>query len=125
MPKTSKRMEARAASHYPEVYRRSQNDPEGFWADAAHEIDWYEPPRRVFDPAAGVYGRWFVGAICNTCHNAVDRHVVAGRGDQPALIYDSPLAGVKRTLTYADLLAEVRTLGAILQDFGIEPGDRV
>src|SRR5207245_3531905 len=104
---------------------RAQRDPAGFWGEAARAIDWYEPPKRVFDPQAGVYGRWFVGATCNTCHNAVDRHVAAGRGDQPALIYDSPLAGVKRVFTYADLLAEVRALGAVLADFGVAKGDRV
>ena len=62
-------------SRYHEVYARWLRDPEGFWADAAQEIDWYEPARKVFDPAAGVYGRWFVGGVCNTCYNAVDRHV--------------------------------------------------
>jgi propionyl-CoA synthetase len=81
-------------SRYHEVYARWQRDPEGFWAEAAREIDWYEPPRQIFDPNAGVYGRWFVGGVCNTCWNAVDRHVAAGRAAQPAIIYDSPLAGV-------------------------------
>jgi propionyl-CoA synthetase len=118
-------MEARVTSRYHDVYARAQRDPEGFWGEVARDIDWYTPATRVFDPAAGVYGRWFIGATCNTCHNAVDRHVAAGRGNQPALIYDSPLAGVKRTFTYAELLTEVQTLAAILQDFGIGKGDRV
>src|ERR1700719_149930 len=118
-------MEARTDSRYPDAYRRALEDPEGFWCEAARDIDWYTPAKRVFDPDAGVYGRWFVGATCNTCHNAVDRHVAAGRGSQAALIYDSPLAGVKRTLTYADLLTEVSTLAAVLQDFGVGAGDRV
>src|SRR5712692_3630302 len=118
-------MEARRESSYRQVYARAQRDPEGFWGDAARDIDWYEPAQRVFDPQAGVYGRWFVGATCNTCYNAVDRHVARGRGRQAAIIYDSPLAGVKRTLTYADLLAEVKALGAILKDFGVGKGDRV
>ena len=69
-------MEASASSsRYHEGYGRWQRDPEGFWAEAAKAIDWYEPATRVFDPSVGVYGRWFVGATCNTCHNAVDRHV--------------------------------------------------
>jgi propionyl-CoA synthetase len=118
-------MEARVTSRYHDIYQRAQRDPQGFWADAARAIDWYEPARRVFDPDAGVYGRWFVGATCNTCHNAVDRHVAAGRGSQAALIYDSPLAGTKRTFTYADLLTEVSTLAAVLKDFGVGVGDRV
>src|SRR5690348_2434920 len=112
-------------SRYWETYRSWQRDPEGFWAAAADEIDWYAPARKVFDPSAGVYGRWFVGASCNTCFNAVDRHVRNGRGRQAALIYDSPLAAVKRTFTYAELLAEVRALAAVLRDFGVEQGDRV
>ena len=62
-------MEARAGSRYHEVYGRSLREPEAFWADAARAIDWYEPAKKVFDPDAGVYGRWFVGATCNTCHN--------------------------------------------------------
>src|ERR1700719_4195828 len=118
-------MEARTDSRYPDAYRRALEDPEGFWGEAARDIDWYTPAKRVFDPDAGVYGRWFVGATCNTCHNAVDRHVAAGRGNQPALIYDSPLAGVKRTFSYSELLSEVATLAAVLKDFGIGVGDRV
>ena len=83
-------------SRYHEVYARAQRDPKGFWADAAREIDWFEPAKKVFDPDAGIYGRWFTGASCNTCWNAVDRHV-ATRGDQAALIYDSPVANSKRS----------------------------
>jgi propionyl-CoA synthetase len=118
-------MEARIPSRYPEVYARAQRDSQSFWAEAAQEIDWYEPAKKVFDPAVGVYGRWFVGATCNTCWNAVDRHVNNGRGDQPAIIYDSPLAGMKRKLSYSELLSEVRVQAAILQDFGVRKGDRV
>ena len=103
-------MEART-SRYHEVYARWQRDPEGFWGEAAQEIDWIEPPKKVFDPDAGVYGRWFVGGVCNTCWNAVDRHVMAGRGDQPAIIYDSPLAGVQRTISYDRLWTETQMLG--------------
>src|SRR5215468_9217894 len=118
-------MEDRVISRYHEIYARAERDPEGFWGEAARAIDWYEPAKRVFDPAAGVYGHWFVGATCNTCHNALDRHVAAGRGSQPALIYDSPLAGVKRTFSYSELLTEVATLAAVLKDLGIGVGDRV
>jgi propionyl-CoA synthetase len=117
-------MDARE-SRYHEVYERWRHDPQGFWAQAAQDIDWYEPARQVFDPTAGVYGRWFVGAVCNTCWNAVDRHVIAGRGPQPAIIYDSPLAAEKRVISYDELLAEVRILGAVLRDFGVGKGDRV
>ena len=113
------------ASRYHEVYARAQRDPEGFWGEAAQAIDWIEPAKQVFDPAAGVYGRWFPGGVCNTCWNAVDRHVMSGRGDQAAIIYDSPLAGQKRTLSYHRLQVETQVLAAILRNFGVQKGDRV
>jgi propionyl-CoA synthetase len=112
-------------SRYADVYARWQHDPEAFWAEAAQEIDWIEPPRRVFERDAGVYGRWFTGGVCNTCWNAVDRHVMSGRAEQPAIIYDSPLAGAKRTITYARLQTETQVLAALLQDLGVGKGDRV
>jgi propionyl-CoA synthetase len=111
-------------SRYHDIYARWQRDPFGFWGEAAGDIDWFEKPKKVFDPAAGVYGRWFVGGVCNTCFNAVDRHVNAGRGEQAAIIYDSPLAGAKRTLTYHRLLTETQVLGGILRDLGVGNGDR-
>ena len=113
------------ASRYHEVYARWQRDPQGFWGEAAQAIDWIEPPKQVFDPDAGVYGRWFPGGVCNTCWNAVDRHVMQGRGEQPAIIYDSPLSGQKRTLTYYRLQVETQVLAAILRNFGVGKGDRV
>src|SRR5258708_11110209 len=112
-------------SRYHEVYARDQRDPVGFWGEAAAAIAWYDPATKVFDPAMGVYGRWFVGAACNTCFNAVDRHVARGRGAQSAIIYDSPVTGVKRAISYAELLAEVGTLAAILRDFRVVNGDRL
>ena len=100
-------------------------DPEGFWGEAAHEIDWIEPAKKIFDPAMGLYGRWFAGAVVNTCYNALDRHVAGGRAEQLALIHDSPLSGSVTRFTYAQLLHEVKTLAAIMQDFGVAKGDRV
>jgi propionyl-CoA synthetase len=117
-------MDARS-SRYHEVYAHWQRDPQGFWAQAAAELDWYEKPKAAFDPKAGIYGRWFPGGVCNTCFNAVDRHVQAGRGDQAAIVYDSPLAGAKSTLTYHRLLTETQVLAAMLRDLGVEKGDRV
>ena len=113
------------ASKYAEVYGQWQKDPEGFWGNAAKEIDWIKPPTKVFDKDAGVYGRWFPDATCNTCYNAIDRHVKNGRADQTALIYDSPVTDSKRKYTYAELLDEVATLAAVLQDQGVVKGDRV
>ena len=117
-------MDART-SRYHEVYARWQRDPQGFWGEAAQAIDWIEPAKQVFDPDAGVYGRWFAGGVCNTCWNAVDRHVMQGRGEQAAIIYDSPLSGQKRTLTYYRLQVETQVLAAILRNFGVGKCDRV
>ncbi|WP_018260809.1 propionyl-CoA synthetase [Methylobacterium sp. WSM2598] len=112
-------------SRYAEVYGAWKADPAGFWAEAAGAIDWHRPADRVFDPQAGIYGRWFVGAEVNACHNAVDRHVAAGRGEQAAILYDSPVTGTKRRITYAELQDEVALLAAVLQDLGVGRGDRV
>src|SRR5215467_1530100 len=117
-------MDARM-SRYHEVYARWQHDPQGFWGKAAQDVDWMEPPRKVFDPGAGVYGRWFVGGVCNTCWNAVDRHVLGGRADQTALIYDSPVTNTKQTITYALLQERTQLLAGILKDLGVSKGDRV
>jgi propionyl-CoA synthetase len=112
-------------SRYPETYACWRDDPVRFWAEAARDIDWIRPADKVFDPDAGAYGGWFTGALCNTCHNAVDRHVAAGRGAQPAIIYDSPVTGTQRSLSYAELKAETAVLGAVLRDLGVGKGDRV
>ena len=112
-------------STYHEVHARSLRDPEGFWGEAAREIDWIKPAEKIFDATLGLYGRWFTGAVVNTCYNALDRHVERGRADQLALIHDLPLTGRVTKFTYAELLAEVKTLAAIMVDFGIAKGDRV
>ena len=112
------------ASAYHDTYAAWQKDPQGFWAAAAREIDWIVPPTRIFDADAGVYGLWFPDAVCNTCYNAVDRHAKT-HGSQRAVIYDSPITGAKRTYTFAELLDEVSTLAAVLQDLGVGKGDRV
>jgi propionyl-CoA synthetase len=118
-------MDVRAKSRYHEIYARWRRDPEGFWGEAAQAIDWIEKPKKVFDASAGVYGRWFAGGVCNTCWNAIDRHVAAGRGKQAALIYDSPVSGQKKRISYEELLHEVRALASVLKDFGVEKGDRI
>src|ERR1700748_2456469 len=91
---------------YHQVHARSLRDPEGFWGEAAQAIDWIEPARKVFDPGIGLYGRWFTGAVVNTCYNALDRHVAGGRADQVALIHDSPLTNTVTKFTYSELLTE-------------------
>jgi propionyl-CoA synthetase len=111
-------------SRYHEVYDRWKTDPEDFWAAAAAEIDWFEGWREVYARIDGL-DRWFVGARCNTCWNALDRHVANGRGGQAALIYDSPVTGIKETFTYQELKDEVATFAAALEDLGVGKGDRV
>ncbi len=112
-------------SGYRQTYDQWRADPQAFWAEAAREISWTRPPETIFDPDAGVYGHWFPDARCNACFNALDRHVEAGRGDQAALFYDSPVTGTKRTITYGELTDETATLGAVLADLGVVAGDRV
>ncbi|MCZ8316420.1 propionyl-CoA synthetase [Phreatobacter sp.] len=112
------------SSRYGDVYAAWKADPEGFWAEQAKAIDWVTPPTITFDPAAGVYGRWFTDGVCNTCHNAVDRHA-ATRPDQAAIIYDSPVTGTVQRITFAELKEEVATFAAVLQDLGVAKGDRV
>ena len=114
-----------AKTRYAEIHERSLRDPQGFWGEAAREIDWFEPAKKVFDPSMGIYGRWFAGGVVNTCFNAVDRHVKNGRANQPAIIYDSPLTDKVTSLTYAELQREVEALGAVMQDLGVTKGDRV
>src|SRR3954470_604516 len=111
-------------SRYAEVYESWRRDPTGFWAEVAQDIDWLKPWDKVFDQTLGVYGRWFPGAECNTCWNCVDRHA-AKRPEATAIIYDSPVTGTQRRISYGELLADVQALAAVLQDLGVEKGDRV
>jgi propionyl-CoA synthetase len=110
---------------YAETYRRSLQDPEGFWAEAARAVDWYRPADRVLDDDRSPFSRWFVGGTLNTCHNALDRHVAAGAGERTALIYDSPVTGVVRHLSYAELRDQVAHLAGALAGLGVGKGDRV
>ena len=112
-------------SRYGEVYRAWQRDPEAWWAEAASGISWRKGWDRVFDPAIGPYGAWFPGATLNTSENCLDRHVAAGRGAQPALIWDSPLAGRIERFTYAELTARVARVAGALAALGVHRGDRV
>ena len=110
---------------YAAAYRESLENPDAFWGRAARAIDWITPPPRVLDDGQPPFYRWFTGGTLNTCFNALDRHVAAGRGAQAALHYDSPVTGARRTLTYAALLDEVARFGGVLRSLGVERGDRV
>jgi propionyl-CoA synthetase len=110
---------------YDDAYQRSLADPRRFWAIAAQDIEWVRRPRAVIDDSTPPKIRWFPGAVLNTCFNAVDLHVLAGRGDQAALIYDSPVTGTIRSFSYRELQAEVARAAGGLAALGVERGDRV
>jgi propionyl-CoA synthetase len=107
------------------MHRRSIESPEEFWAEAAADIDWITPYERVLDDSKKPFYRWFSGGSLNTCWNAVDRHVENVRGEQLALIYDSPVTGSKRTYTYRELRDEVAAFAGALANQGVRRGDRV
>ena len=110
---------------YQQAWERSIRDPEGFWGDAAESVHWFRRFDRVLDRDAGVYGRWFPGGVTNSCYNALDRHVENGRAEQTALIYDSPLTGTIRSLTYRELRDLVARFAGALRNLGVARGDRV
>ena len=112
-------------SRYDDVYGAWQKDPESYWAAAAEEVHWFKRWDKVLDDSRAPIYQWYVGAETNTCYNAVDRHVAAGRGAQAALIYDSPVTDTVRTLSYEALLAEVAQTAGMLRALGVGKGDRV
>ncbi len=112
-------------ARFDKVYRRSLAAPEEFWAEAAEEIAWDKRWDKVLDDSTPPFTRWFAGARCNTCYNAVDRHVDGGRADQVAIIHDSPITGTKRTLTYSQLQDQVALCAGVLAGLGVGVGDRV
>ncbi len=110
---------------YRSIYERSLEDPGKFWADAAAALHWDRPWDRVLDDTHAPFYRWFKGGRLNTCYNAVDRHVAAGRGSQPAIIHDSPVTGSQRTITYAELQGLVARFAGMMVRHGVSHGDRV
>ena len=110
---------------YKKVYNSWKNDPEAFWMTAADAIDWVtKPSKALFADSAPLY-EWFSDSEVNTCYNAVDRHVLNGRGDQKAIIYDSPMTDTKYSITFSELLEKVSVLAGALKNKGISKGDRV
>jgi propionyl-CoA synthetase len=110
---------------YEEVYARAVREPETFWAEAARAIHWDTPWDKVLDESGAPFYRWFTGGRLNTCYNALDRHVDEGRGDQAAVIYDSPVTDTKRTITYRDMRDQVALFAGALTRLGVTKGDRV
>ncbi|HWM59807.1 MAG TPA: propionyl-CoA synthetase [Pseudonocardia sp.] len=110
---------------YDDIHSASVADPEGFWLEAATAIDWTVAPKRAIDASRPPFYRWFPDGELNVCFNALDRHVAAGRGEQPALIYDSPVTGTKRRYSYTQLRDEVARFAGVLAELGVGHGDRV
>ncbi len=110
---------------YDEMFRRSIEDPEGFWGEAAHAITWHKKWDAVLDSSNPPFYRWFVGGELNTCYNALDRHVENGRGDQIALTYDSPVTKTIRKFTYREVLDGVSRFAGVLRNLGVAKGDTV
>lgn len=112
-------------AQFNSLFQHSIDKPEEFWAEAAEGIDWIKKWDNVLDSSRPPFYRWFSGATMNTCYNAVDRHVKAGRGEQTAIIYDSPVTDTIRKITYKELQDEVALFAGGLKSQGVEKGDTV
>ncbi|KPP96289.1 AMP-binding protein [Erythrobacter sp. HL-111] len=110
---------------YSDIHARSLAEPEAFWAEQAERLDWHRRWDKVLDRRGDPIPRWFVGGEINACHNCVDRHVSAGHGHEAALLYESPVTGVSRTVTFAELKEATARLGGAMRAMGVEKGDRV
>jgi len=110
---------------FDQVHGLSISDPDQFWGNAAEEIHWYTKPSKVLDTSESPHGKWFVDGELNTCFNAVDRHVEAGRGDDIALIYDSPVTSTVRKFSFSELQDLTAKFAGVLKTKGVEKGDRV
>ncbi len=110
---------------YEKVYKSWRLDPEKFWMQAAKAIDWKVLPKTVLTKNNENFYSWFQDGLANSCFNAVDRHILNGLGKKTAIIYDSPVTGIKKKISYDDLLESVSLLGGALKDRGVQKGDRV
>ncbi|KAL1837880.1 hypothetical protein VTJ49DRAFT_3284 [Mycothermus thermophilus] len=116
-----------------QVHHHSLTDPESFWAHQAEHIDWHKRPsavlarttRQLKSGDSHPHWEWFPGGELSTCYNCVDRHVLAGHGDFPAIFYDSPVTGTKQRISYKELLEEVETFAGVLREEGVRKGDVV
>jgi propionyl-CoA synthetase len=113
------------APTYAQTFAEAKSDPAAFWLNAAASIDWEQPPTAGLDESRAPIYAWYPDGVLNVCHNALDRHVAAGRGENTALVYDSAVLGIQERFSYAELLAKVETFAGVLRDAGIGVGDRV
>jgi len=112
-------------TRYHDVWRRSIDEREDFWLEAARQVDWVRPPSAALEQSSPGRYRWFADGTLNTSYNALDRHVLAGRGDHTALIYDSAMTGTRVRISYRDLLERVARFAGVLREAGVGRGDRV
>ncbi|XP_046879013.1 acyl-CoA synthetase short-chain family member 3, mitochondrial isoform X1 [Hypomesus transpacificus] len=110
---------------YEESFRAARDNPEKFWNEAAQNISWFEPWSQTLQIDDAIFPNWYVGGKLNVCYNAVDCHVESGRGDQPAIIYESPVSETKQIITYKELLQQVSRLAGVLVKQGVKKGDLV
>src|ERR1043166_4323271 len=110
---------------YESAYSESLTAPDRFWARAAEAVHWYRKWDKVLDDSRVPFYRWFRGGMVNTCYNALDLHIANGRGDQVALIYDSPITRAVQVFTYRELLDRVARFAGALAGMGVQKGDRV
>jgi propionate--CoA ligase len=110
---------------YADLYRRSIEDPQGYWGELAEELHWYKKWDKVLDDSNAPFYRWFVGGETNLCYNAVDRHALGPKRGQAALIWESPETGKSRTITFFELYREVNKLAGVFHSLGVRKGDRV
>ena len=105
---------------YEQEYSASINDPHTFWADKARQLDWFTFPSTILGKDENGIDRWFTDGVMNTCHMALDANLAAGRGDQVAIYYDSPVTNSKQAITYAELTERVATFAGALRQQGVK-----
>ena len=112
-------------AYYKDIYESWEKNPLQFWDQQSNDIDWIRKPKRILDDENIPFYKWFPDGVLNTCFNAIDRHVIDGRGEQDAIIYDSPITNVKQKISYSQLLFRVSQFSGALRKQGVEKSDRV
>ena len=112
-------------AYYKDIYESWKKNPLQFWDQQSNDIDWIKKPKKILDEEKIPFYKWFPDGILNTCFNAIDRHVINGRGEQDAIIYDSPITNVKQKISYSQLLFRVSQFSGALIKQGVEKSDRV